>query len=272
MHAASRESYAAALSALNAYAGRADAAAVTKTAEEILSVAAVLAGQPRLRRALVDPSRTGDERGELLATVLTGKIGNDAINLLKALVAGRWSSPTELLTATEQLGVDALLASADSSGDLAEVEDELFRFGQVVAGTPQLAAVIGDSTVAEDRRIALVTELVEGKAKPVTVKLAQQAVRGFGGRSFASALAKLVELAAERRERDVAYVTVAEPLSEAEEERLGASLAERYGREVSVKVTVDPDVLGGVRVLIGSDLYDGTVARKLADVRQALTA
>ncbi|MBB5872041.1 F-type H+-transporting ATPase subunit delta [Allocatelliglobosispora scoriae] len=270
MQAASRESYAAALAALNAYAGRSDATAVAGTAKEILSVASVLAGEPRLRRALIDPSRTGDDRGELLGSVLGGKIGTDAVDLLKALVAGRWSSPTELLTAIEQLGVDGLLASAEASGDLAEVEDELFRFGQVVSGTPQLAATIGDSTLAVDRRVALATELLEGKAKPATVTLAQQSVRGFGGRSFASALSKLVEAAAERRERDVAYVTVAEPLSEAEEQRLGASLAQRYGREVSVKVTVDPDVLGGVRVLIGSDLYDGTVARRLADVRASL--
>jgi F-type H+-transporting ATPase subunit delta len=176
------------------------------------------------------------------------------------------------VTATEQLGVDALLAGAAAAGELAEVEDELFRFGQVVAGDPRLAALLADTTQPVEHRAALVAELLEGKATPATVRLAQQAVRGFGGRSFAGALTKLVELAAERRERSVAYVTVAVALTDADEERLGAALTQRYGREVSVKVTVDPAVLGGARVLVGAELYDGTVARRLADVRQALAA
>jgi len=272
MHAASRESYATAAQALSAYADGADASALATAADHILTVATALSGEPRLRRALVDPSRTGEDRGDLLANVLAGKVGDDAIGLLKALVAGRWSSPSELLTATEQLGVDALLAGAERAGDLADVEDELFRFGQVVSGSPDFSATIGDRTVQVERRTALVADVLNGKANPVTVKLAQQAVRGFGGRSCAAGLTKLVELAAERRERDVAYVTAAQVLSDEEEARLGAELTRRYGREVSVKVTVDPSVLGGMRVMIGSDLYDGTVSRKLADVRQALAA
>ena len=56
------------------------------------------------------------------------------------VASGRWSSAHELLDGVEQLGIDALLASAERAGDLGEVEDELFRFGQVVDGSPELAA------------------------------------------------------------------------------------------------------------------------------------
>ena len=79
-------------------------------------------------------------------------------------------------------------------------------------------------------------------------------------------------LAAQRQDRNVAYVTVAAPLAPAEEQRLGAALAARYGREVSLKTTVDPRVLGGVRVRVGADLYDGTIARRLAQARTALAS
>jgi F-type H+-transporting ATPase subunit delta len=65
-------------------------------------------------------------------------------------------------------------------------------------------------------------------------------------------------------------VTVAVPLSDEEERRLGARLSEMYGREVSVKQTVDPDALGGVSVRVGADLYDGTVLRRLNETRNAL--
>ena len=70
----------------------------------------------------------------------------------------------------------------------------------------------------------------------------------------------------------VAYVTVARPLSDAEEQELGERLGRMYGRQMSVKVSVEPSVLGGARVLVGSDLYDGTISRRLAIARQVLTS
>ena len=269
MQGASRESYAAARAELD---GLTDSAALATAADEILSVGALLAREPRLRRALSDPARTGEERSALLLGLVGEQIGQTARQLLGTLVAGRWSSPSELRDGVDRLGVEALIVSADRADELGEVEDELFRFGQIVSGDPALAASIGDSTATVARRDELIDLLLAGKAKPASVVLVKQAVRTFGGRSFAGALTRLVELCAEERDRSVAYVTVAEPLSDAEEERLGAALAERYGRQVAVKVTVDPSVLGGARVRIGSDLYDGTVARRLAEARNALAS
>jgi F-type H+-transporting ATPase subunit delta len=264
MQAASRESYQTARASLSN--------TTVETGEEILAFAKVLAKEPRLRRALSDPSRASSERAEFARQLLAGKVSEAALNPLATLVSGRWSAASELLDATERLGVDAILASADADGDLAEVEDELFRFGQIVAGDPKLASIVGDPSASLERRAELVRKLLEGKAKPATVRLAEQAVYGFGGRAFASGLTRLVELAAERREAEIAYVAVAEPLSEAEENRLAATLSRLYGKTISVKVDVDPAVLGGMSVRVGSDLYDGTVARRLATVRTALVA
>jgi F-type H+-transporting ATPase subunit delta len=271
MQSVSRESYRAAVERLNAYAARANAENVVTTGDEVLAVARLLRGEPRLRRALADPSRSSGERADLLRRLLTGKVGDTALELVTTLVDGRWSNPAELLDGTERLGVDTLLAAAERAGELAEVEDELFRFGQVVNGTPALSGALADLVAPATQRSELAHTLLEGKARPVTVKLVDVGLEGFGGRSFDGALTRLVELAAERRERQVAYVTVATPLSDDDEERLGAKLSELYGREVSVKQTVDPEVLGGASVLVGSDLYDGTVLRRLNDTRKALT-
>jgi F-type H+-transporting ATPase subunit delta len=315
MQAASRQSYAAARERLDEYADGAAPEELRTVADELLAVAGLLAGQVRLRRALSDPGRPGPDRGALLRDLLGDRVGEPTRELLDTLVAGRWSAPTELLDGCEQLGVQALLASAgagsdgtasagagsdgtasasagagsdgtagagagsdSAAGELAEVEDELFRFGQVVAGDPALAAAIGDRRVPVEQRATLTDELLAGGgAGEVTVRLVRVALGGagkvgggFGGRSVAGALTRLVELAAERRDRSVAYVTVATPLTEAAEQRLGAALSARYGRDISVKTTVDPRVLGGARVQIGADLYDGTIARRLAQARTAL--
>ncbi|MFR9779679.1 F0F1 ATP synthase subunit delta [Micromonospora sp. MS34] len=270
MQAASRESYKVAAERLDAYARGAEPSAVTTTAGDILSVAALLRREPRLRRALSDPARSGEDRTGLLTGILSGKVGADALDLLVALVAGRWSAPSELLDGVERLGVEALLASAEKAGELGEVEDELFRFGQVVSGSAELSNALSDPMAPAERRATLADQLLAGKARPVTLRLVEAALGGFGGRSFTGALTRLVELAADRRDRQVAYVTVAAPLTDEEEQRLGARLSEMYGREVSVKQTVNPEVLGGVSVRVGSDLYDGTVLRRLNETRNAL--
>ena len=272
MQSAPRESYAAVAQRLAEYAAGAEPRELMATAEEIFSVSRLLAREPRLRRALSDPARAGADRAEMLGGLLGGKVADRTRDLLTELVTGRWSSGAELRNAVERLVVDTLLTASERAGELAEVEDELFRFGQVVAGSPELAATIGDSSRPPAHRAELVGELLNGKALPVTIRLAELAVHGFGGRSVAAALPRLVELTAERRERQVAYVTVAVPISEDAERRLGATLSELYGREVSMKLTVDPEILGGMSVRVGSDLYDGTVLRRLTETRNALTA
>jgi F-type H+-transporting ATPase subunit delta len=271
MRAVSRDTYKTAKDRLDEVARTADPATLATVGDELLAVAGLLIAQPGLRRALADPSRSGKDRAGLLDGLVAGKVGSEAREMTGQLAGGRWSSMSDLLDGFEQLGVHALLNSADRAGDLSEVEDELFRFGQVIDGSPDLAATLGDTTVPAERRGALVDSLIGGKAKPATVRLAKLALAGFGGRTFDGALTRLVELAADLRDQQVAYVTVASALSDEDEARIGERLAAMYGRAVSVKVTVDPSVMGGARVLIGSDLYDGTTLRRLTDARLALS-
>ncbi|MGE5831004.1 MAG: F0F1 ATP synthase subunit delta [Micromonosporaceae bacterium] len=267
----SRESYAAALARLESLVRGERPVPLAGVGDEVLTVAGVLAREPRLRRALSDPSRPGEDRAGLLRSLLEGKVTEDTATLLGVLASGRWSSGADLLDATERLGVEALLASAELGEELGEVEDELFRFGQIVDGDPVLAATLGDSSSPPARRAELVHLLLDGRARPVTLRLAEVALHGFGGRGFAASLTRLVELAAQRRGRQVAYVSAAAPLTDEQESRLGQVLAEKYGRPVALKVTVDPDLLGGLRVQVGHDLYDGTVLRRLLETRAALS-
>jgi F-type H+-transporting ATPase subunit delta len=65
-------------------------------------------------------------------------------------------------------------------------------------------------------------------------------------------------------------VRVARELTEENLSRLAASLQEKYGRKVHLNVLVDPDVVGGIRVEIGHDVIDGTVASRLDNARRRL--
>jgi F-type H+-transporting ATPase subunit delta len=271
LQAGGREAYAEAKERLDEFARGAQPDEVAMVADEILGVARLLLREPRLRRALVDASRAADARAELLRGLLSGKVGDEALGIVETLVRGRWSAPSELLEATERIGAEALFAAAERADRLSDVEDELFRFTQIVSGDHALAGALGDTTADEARRTALVHELLDGKANAITIRLAALAVGGFGGRTFEGALTRLIELAAERRDRELAFVTTAVVPTEAEEQRLVDALSRMYGRNISLKVEVRPEVIGGMSVRVGADLYDGTVLRRLAEARQALT-
>ncbi|RAK26999.1 ATP synthase F1 subcomplex delta subunit [Actinoplanes lutulentus] len=265
----SREAYGEASDRLTADTATATASQLASVADEILSVAGLLRAQPRLRRALTDPSRPGADRAELVRSLLSGKVSETTANVLGALAAGRFSKPVELLDATERLGVETVLASADRDGKLIDVEDELFRFGQIVSGDSKLEVTLSDPGAALERRVKLVQTLLTGKAHAATVRLVEVALEGFGGRGFVASLNRLVELTAAKRDREVAYVTVAKPLTDADETALAAKLSAIYGRGVSLKVDVDPSIIGGASVRVGSDLYDGTILRRLNAAKQA---
>ena len=65
-----------------------------------------------------------------------------------------------------------------------------------------------------------------------------------------------------------AQVTVAEPLSDADFENLKASLADATGgKSVEIDMKVDPDILGGLVVRLGSRMVDGSLKTKLNSIR-----
>ena len=111
--------------------------------------------------------------------------------------------------------------------------------------------------------------LLDGKALPATVTLAQQSLAGTY-RTVTTALSTYQQVAATLHGQRVATVRVAHPLSDAEQERLTDALSRQYDRPIHLNTVVDPEVLGGIRVEIGDDVIDGTVASRLDDARRKL--
>lgn len=270
MQIASRSSLAAARDALESLCEHADSTQLSAMADELLSVGRLLDREAVLRRSLSDPAAPEEVRRGLLDAILRDQLSGQIVELLHTVVATRWSTPADLADALELLAVQALLAAAQRDGVLADVEDELFRFLRVFAGDHSLQTALGDSTADPERRNRLVTDLLGGKARPLSEALVKVAVAGLGGRSFEPSLERLVELAAQQRDTEVAYVTVATALTEEQERRLEAALARTYGRQMSLLIVVDPSILGGLTVRVGQELYDGSVSRRLEQVRSAL--
>ena len=122
MEPTGRESYGPAAERLDGYASGVSPDALAGLADELLAVGGLFAREPGLRRALADPARSPEDRVGLLRAVLSGKVGDEALGLLEALVGERWSRPNALRDAVERLGVDALLAGADRAVNAERVQ------------------------------------------------------------------------------------------------------------------------------------------------------
>jgi F-type H+-transporting ATPase subunit delta len=244
----------------------------TAVGNELFAVAGLLAGQPALRRALTDPSRSAEARAGLATAVLSGKLSPDCVRLVGSAAAARWSMPGDLTDAIEQLAAESIVAAAEHEGRLDELEDELFRFGKVVAGQPELRIALINPFVAADAKRQLLTELLATRVTPEALRLITQAAANPLGRSLDVSLDEYARLAARRRERLVAEVHVAVPLAAQQRDRLAAALAVAYGHQVHLNIVLDPKVAGGMTIRIGDELIDGSVATRLAEARRRMAA
>jgi F-type H+-transporting ATPase subunit delta len=163
------------------------------------------------------------------------------------------------------------LDAADAEGQLDGVEDELFRFGRIVAGDPDLSRVLSDRSGSAKGKAELLERLLAGKVNPVTALLLRNVLTASHLGHAETAIERLSESASARRGRSVAFVTTAVALTDAQELRLTAILGRLYGRTIGLQVTVDPDVLGGLVIRVGDEVIDGSVVHRLEAAGRRLT-
>jgi F-type H+-transporting ATPase subunit delta len=242
-------------------------APIDTLASDLFAVVDALESSAALRRGLSDPGTPEEARRALAHGVLDGKVSKSAVNVVAEAAAVRWAGGRTFVAAIERQAIRAELEKADAAEQLEETEDELFRFSRLVASNPALREALSDRTVGLEHRQQLVGELLAGKVGDSTVALAKRAVLARE-RTFDHTLEQYVSLAAEQKNRLVATVRVARPLTDEQLERLRNVLTRQAGRPVAVQVVIDENVLGGVRVELGDEVIEGTVSAKLEDARR----
>lgn len=236
--------------------------------EELFAVVDILDDSAALRRALTEPNREGDAKAELVGGVFKGKVSEETLDLLAGLARSRWSADGDFPDAAEQLGVLALLVSAESRGELANLEDDVFRITRVLADNRELRLALANKDRAGEDRAQLLRTVFTDHVGPEALTLATRTITSGRARSVASGLLQVGELAAQRRQRLLAVVTAAVPLSTAQQDRLTDMLSQSYGRTVQVNITVDTSVVGGLRIQVGNEVVDGTVLSRIEEARR----
>ena len=164
----------------------------------------------------------------------------------------------------------AILDIAAVEGLSSETEDEMFRFARTFEANDNLRTALSDRSLPVERRLAVVEELLGGKALPVSGAMISMIVAAGRANDLPAIVDRFVELSTEQRAHEVAEVRSAVPLSDDQVQRLAAALSRATGKQVEVKTVVDPSVMGGVVARIGDTVIDGTIRRRLNQLEETI--
>lgn len=164
----------------------------------------------------------------------------------------------------------AIFEIAQSEGEIERVADELFRVARVLEKENKLRESLTDIALPTDAKEKLLDKLLGEKVSPHTLNVLKFVISQGKARRLVEIADELARLAEEESNREIAEVRTAIPLDEQTTKKLEKALGEATGKHVTVKVIVDPSVIGGVVARVGDTVIDGSIQSKLQLLKEHL--
>lgn len=244
-------------------------------ADDLFVLSDLVQGSSRIASALTDPARSHQDRAGLL-TALAENLSDIAKEAVIASLQDLHSSQ-DLPTAIERLGEYAVRCGVQIEGKAIETADEVFSLEQFVRANQQVRSALADRNRDSKYRVRLLKELLGSQLSRPAATLAARAVSTVrSGSSIEGSASLTANLRHMRRELAaagdalVATVQVATPLAPEQAERLRDILSRRYQKNIHLQVSVDPSVVGGMKVRVGSQIFDGSVSTIIQETKQKL--
>lgn len=244
-------------------------------ADDLFALSDLVQGSSRIALALTDPARSLEDRVRLLQA-LAENLSEVALTTVEGALSAA-PSAQELPTVIESLGEYAVQCGAQTEDKAIEIADEIFALERFVRANQQVRSALSDRNREPKYRVRLLQELFGTSLSRPATTLALRAVSAV---SRDSKLEDSVSLTGNLRHmrRDlaaagdtlVATVQVATPLADAQAERLRDILSRRYQKNIHLQVSVEPSVLGGMKVRVGSQIFDGSLATIIQETKQKL--
>lgn len=244
-------------------------------ADDLFVLSDLVQGSSRIALALTDPARNLEDRVRLLQA-LAENLSEVALTTVEGALSTA-PSAQELPTVIETLGEYAVQRGAQTEGKAIEIADEIFSLERFVRSNQQVRSALSDRNREPKYRVRLLKELFGSSLSRPATTLALRAVSAV---NRDSKLEDSVSLTGNLRHmrRDlaaagdtlVATVQVATPLADAQAERLRDILSRRYQKNIHLQVSIDPSVIGGMKVRVGSQIFDGSLATIIQETKQKL--
>ena len=242
-----------------------------RVAEDMFGVVDILSGNTAMTRALTDPSRSQTDKQQLVTAAFAVHITEVACEVLRLLTSEHWSNPADLLPAIEHAGIDAVLLAAQRGDALERVEQELIAIVDVLRTNRQLRIQLSDlNGESSAARADLAQRLFAEHLDVRTMRLLRRCVGRTSRGHLVHTLRELAAEAARLRQRTLVSVESATDLNPQQLERLRAILSRKVGADVSLALTVNPALVGGMKIHVGTEAVDATLATRLAHLRRTL--
>ncbi len=244
-----------------------DNKALSTLSSELVAVAKMLNSEIVVTRYLTVPAEDAAPRVRLIERLVSGKVSDATLDVLRAAVSERWSANSDLIDAIEHISRQALLEVAEREDRVDDVEDQLFRFSRILDAQPRLSILLGDYGAPAEGRIGLLRKVLasaSGTVNPIALSLLTQTIELLRGERAEVAVKFLAGVAVARRGEIVAQVSAAAELSDAQRTRLTEVLSRIYSHPVTVQPQIDPDLLGGLLIAVADEVIDGTLSSRLA--------
>jgi F-type H+-transporting ATPase subunit delta len=164
----------------------------------------------------------------------------------------------------------AFYAVAQAENAVEKVEDELHAVARTLESNDALRSTLTDQAIPAETRQGIVEDLLGSRAHPVTTSLVSFVVGAGRGRELPAIIDAFIAKAADSRAEAVAEVRSAVALDDDQKARLAAGLSKATGKKITVKVTVDPSVLGGIVAQVGDTVIDGSIRHRLDQLKESV--
>jgi F-type H+-transporting ATPase subunit delta len=167
----------------------------------------------------------------------------------------------------------ALIELAEAQNALTDIADEAADLRQLLADQPQLVGLLSSPAISVTQRAAGITRIFQGKCSDLLHQFLQTVNRKGRLAQLPAILAAVARLVQERRGLVEADAYVAQPLSDADLARVSARLgAALGGKHVVLRQHHDGGLIGGMRLRVGDQLIDASVATQLKRLQRNIVA
>ncbi|MEZ5412106.1 MAG: ATP synthase F1 subunit delta [Acidimicrobiales bacterium] len=163
----------------------------------------------------------------------------------------------------------SMVGVAEAEGAVSVMEAEMAQIAAAFNASEELRAALADANLPAARRQQVAEDLLGGQASRVTTALVSMVIASGRAGDLGRIADRIVRMGAEQRGHELAEVRSAVPLDADQQQRLASALSKATGKDIELKVVIDPSVLGGVVTQIGDQIIDGSVRTRLHQLREA---
>lgn len=244
-----------------------------EVSRDLFAVLEIIKHNDRVVTVVTNPSYEQEARADFITSLLSSKVGQLGVDQVADMAKMRWSVSEDFLLAILELAVLAVLKDAEKSSDLQKLQDELLSIIALLTEQSDLRQFLRNDRIALAEREKVIAGLLEHKLSNHAYFLLVQALHSDIKQAGIVAFLRWVsECAGKVRNSLIASVECALPPSPQQLARITDILQRRFGKPVMVHVALNKNILGGMRVLVGGTVLDGSLATKIEHVRQQVSS